>query len=405
MHRSRALLAVALTVALTLGSAAPALAATQSDAAAHAAKAATARAKAKAAQDLAAKLKAETAALDDKIAVLQKEADALDPQIAEATSRTKRLFAEVKTLQAEVDSTQANIERTQADYDLQQSLLGDRVEATYRQGDWFYFDVLLGSQDFNDLIARTELVSRVIESNNNIATQLARTKRELEFDKVKLGRSLAAADLKRKEAQAVENKLRSLQSTRQYKADQQEAIYDQKAEMMAESSANAKRLLAIAAAEEAESSRIERELANHSGSGKYNGTMAWPVPGFYNVTSSFGWRIHPIFKTKKFHTGIDIGKNGGQSIDGASIVAAGDGEVIYAGARNGYGNTVMIDHGDGVVTLYAHQQSGGIKVSVGQSVKKGERIGTVGMTGYSTGPHLHFEVRVNGNPVNPMGYL
>jgi murein DD-endopeptidase MepM/ murein hydrolase activator NlpD len=177
---------------------------------------------------------------------------------------------------------------------------------------------------------------------------------------------------------------------------------------MAENEANAKRLREIAAEEEAESARIEQELRGRSnGSGVYNGVMAWPVPGFYRVSSAYGYRIHPIFGTRKLHTGIDVGRNldPPQSIDGAAIVASGDGEVIYTGYRGGYGNTVMIDHGDGVVTLYAHQQSGGIRVGVGDDVAKGQRIGTVGSTGYSTGPHLHFEVRINGNPVDPMGYL
>jgi murein DD-endopeptidase MepM/ murein hydrolase activator NlpD len=131
------------------------------------------------------------------------------------------------------------------------------------------------------------------------------------------------------------------------------------------------------------------------------------VPGFYRVSSGFGYRIHPIFGTRKMHTGIDVGRNLNppKSIDGAPIVAAGTGTVVSAGWRNGYGNTVVIDHGNGVATLYAHQPSGGIKVAAGQRVGKGDRIGTVGSTGYSTGPHLHFEVRVNGDPVDPMKYL
>ena len=99
------------------------------------------------------------------------------------------------------------------------------------------------------------------------------------------------------------------------------------------------------------------------------------------------------------HPGIDIG-----APQGSSIVAAGKGKVIYAGYRGGYGNTIIIDHGNGVTTLYAHQAAGGLKVSTGQTVTKGQRIGTVGSTGYSTGPHLHFEVRVNGSPRNPRSY-
>ncbi|MBE0475592.1 MAG: M23 family metallopeptidase [Coriobacteriia bacterium] len=189
--------------------------------------------------------------------------------------------------------------------------------------------------------------------------------------------------------------------------NEQKQVQSAKLELVKENKANAERLRKIAAEEEAESARIEAELRKRSsaGSGVYNGVMAWPVPGFYRVSSPYGYRIHPIFGTRKLHTGIDVGRDGGRSIDGAAIVASGDGEVIYAGYRGGYGNTVMVDHGNGVVTLYAHQRSGGIRVGVGQRVSKGDTIGTVGSTGYSTGPHLHFEVRVNGAPVDPMPYL
>jgi murein DD-endopeptidase MepM/ murein hydrolase activator NlpD len=122
------------------------------------------------------------------------------------------------------------------------------------------------------------------------------------------------------------------------------------------------------------------------------------VPSSYRVTSPFGPRICP-FHGRELHPGIDIG-----APSGSPIVAAGAGRVTYAGGRGSYGNVVMIDHGNGVVTLYAHQRTGGIKVGVGQSVDKGQRIGTVGSTGNSTGPHLHWEVRVNGAAKNPMSY-
>ena len=126
------------------------------------------------------------------------------------------------------------------------------------------------------------------------------------------------------------------------------------------------------------------------------------MPGYDTITSPFGWRTHPILHKRIFHAGIDIS---GSGINGAAIVAAAAGTVIRAGSDGGYGNVVMIDHGNGVVTIYAHQQSGGTRVSTGQHVKRGQRIGTVGSTGLSTGPHCHFEARVNGTAVNPQNYL
>ena len=125
-------------------------------------------------------------------------------------------------------------------------------------------------------------------------------------------------------------------------------------------------------------------------------SMLWPANG--PKTSDYGWRMHPIFGTSRFHAGIDIGAG-----YGASIYAARSGVVVSAGEQSGYGNAVVIDHGDGIATLYAHQSS--VAVYSGQSVSRGEVIGYVGSTGYSTGPHLHFEVRVNGSPVDPMNYF
>ena len=126
------------------------------------------------------------------------------------------------------------------------------------------------------------------------------------------------------------------------------------------------------------------------------GAMLWPANG--PKTSDYGWRTHPIFGTSRFHAGIDIGAG-----YGSAIVAAKDGVVVSAGVYGGYGNAVALDHGGGLATFYAHQSS--IAVSYGESVSRGEVIGYVGSTGYSTGPHLHFEVRVNGSPTDPMPYF
>jgi murein DD-endopeptidase MepM/ murein hydrolase activator NlpD len=127
------------------------------------------------------------------------------------------------------------------------------------------------------------------------------------------------------------------------------------------------------------------------------GRLLWPTTSNL-ITSYFGYRVHPIYGTTRFHSGIDIG-----APYGAPIYAAESGRVILASYYDGYGNCIIIDHGDGVSTLYAHCSS--IIVKVGQYVSKGQIIGYVGSTGNSTGPHLHFEVRINGNPVNPFNYL
>jgi murein DD-endopeptidase MepM/ murein hydrolase activator NlpD len=403
MHRSRrAYVIAALTFVLALSVAAPSFAASQSEVAAHAAAAAAARQKAAAAQALAATLGKQTAQLDQKVNSLQTEADALNPQISQASNRTDRLRAQVDALRARIASQSASIASATAQYQVQQQLLGDRVQASYRQGEWFYFDLLLGSSNIGDFITRTEFVSRVINANTDAAASLVVTRSQLEHAKADLDRMLQDVNVKRREAALVESNLRDLKGQRQSKVNQQQSVLNQKSEMLSETKKNAAHLLAVAKAEEQESARIAPMLRAHKGSGKYHGAMAWPVPGYYTITSPFGWRTHPILHTRIFHAGIDIS---GRGVNGAAIVAAGSGKVIWTGARGGYGNCVMIDHGNGVVTVYAHQQSGGIRVSVGQHVSKGQRIGTVGSTGMSTGPHLHFEVRVNGTAVNPNNYL
>jgi murein DD-endopeptidase MepM/ murein hydrolase activator NlpD len=377
-------------------------AATSADAAKHRAAAQTARTRAAQQQALAKQLKAQTEKLDKLVESLQRDANALDPAIYDAEARTKAVLAQITKLRSRIASQSAAIDQTAAELREQQGLLGKRAKESYKQGEWYYLDVLLGAQDFRDLFARTELLARLLSANSRVAEQLDKTRTSYEQQKAELERSMTDLTAKRQEAQTVEKRLKGLQDERQDKVDAQQSVLNQKSELMAESAKNAKRLLAIAQAEEAASARIEAELARRKGSGKYHGGMAWPVPGFSSISSPYGWRTHPVLHRRIFHAGIDIA---GSGINGAAIVAAGSGTVIAAGSRGGYGNTVMIDHGNGVVTVYAHQQSGGIRVSVGQRVSKGQRIGTVGSTGMSTGPHCHFEVRVNGSAANPMNYL
>ena len=147
---------------------------------------------------------------------------------------------------------------------------------------------------------------------------------------------------------------------------------------------------------------IEKEiriLAIANVSERYvGGTMAWPTPGYTRITSPFGMRTHPITGIFKLHTGVDIG-----APYGSNFVAANDGLVTYAGYNRAYGNMVIIDHGGGITTLYAHGSE--ILVNVGDTIYQGNPVLKVGSTGYSTGPHAHFEVRINGDYVQPLDYI
>ena len=129
-----------------------------------------------------------------------------------------------------------------------------------------------------------------------------------------------------------------------------------------------------------------------------SGVYTWPTPGYTRITSPYGMRKHPILKTNRMHTGIDIG-----APNGATIVSVDHGCVVQVGWYGGYGRVVMVDHGHGIVTMYAHTSAA--LVNVGDAVKKGQAIAKVGSTGWSTGPHLHFEVRINGKYTNPLNYI
>lgn len=407
MIRRRAfVLPIILALLLALSLAPLAYAVTEDDLRSHEDAARRARKAAEAAQSEADRLAREVAALDDTIDAIEGELGSIAQEVAAATKRTNRLEAEVNALRADISAKQAQIEATQAEYDRQQALLAGRIEETYKNGDFVYLELLLESQSIDDFITRTALVQRVIKSNAQIAVDLKETRIGLERMKADVERDLQTIDAKRAEAQAEEDRLRDLKAQAQAKLDEQEAIQNHKAGLVAENKANAKRLRALAEAEEEESARIASELYG-TGSGYFAGVMAWPVPGFYRITSTYGYRVHPILGTKELHTGIDIGRNlePPQPIDGATAVAAGDGTVIYAGYRGGYGNTIIIDHGNGVASLYAHMRGGSLMVGAGQAVSRGQSIGRVGTTGMSTGPHMHFETRVNGTPVDPMQYL
>ena len=199
------------------------------------------------------------------------------------------------------------------------------------------------------------------------------------------------------ELHAAEERLAGLQNETQRASDALQDEYLNQRSLLAKYDAQIEEIEGEIASLEKEQASIKKLIAQQAKAlGSAPGSLARPVPGA--ISSGFGPRVHPIHGYSLMHNGVDM--NGGS---GQAIVSASSGTVIFAGAKGGYGNTIMVDHGGGMVTLYAHQSK--FAVSAGQSVKRGQTIGYVGSTGVSTGPHLHFEVRVGGNPVNPAKYL
>jgi len=255
----------------------------------------------------------------------------------------------------------------------------------YKNGQVSYLDVLFGASDFNDFTTRLDLLQRVVKQDIDLVAQVKAERQLIVDKKSELEQDQAAIQPLKN---AVEEKKLILQNK---KSSQQAAL---------NAAVNQRDTSQKAYQELLETSRnIEQMIRNNNRGftgGGGSGAMMWPAYG--PITSPFGWRNHPIFGDARYHSGIDIGADYGDTVG-----AADAGVVIYADWMGGYGKAVMIDHGGGLVSLYGHNSE--LLVSEGQRVAKGQPISRVGATGYATGPHLHFEVRLNGSPVDPMSYL
>ena len=348
--------------------------------------------------------------LEDQLADLQRQAEEQQAKTNEASAKVENVSerlrqiqeelrvatAEYKEVKGQLDSVEdkisdntALLEKTEADLKVKNKKLQQRVRDIYINGQISYVDVLFGAKDFADLMTRMDVLKRIIKHDYDLIMKVKEEKATVENTRAQLEKDKAEAEVLVADAQAKKAKVEDKESEQQVLLDQ--AIYDRDtSERMYEE---------IMAASQEVANMIRRSqmsFAGYSGAPAGAGGMIWPISG--PITSEFGWRTHPIFGTARFHSGLDIGGDYGMP-----IYAAASGTVIYAGWISGYGNAVIIDHGGGVTTLYGHNDS--LNVSEGENVAQGQVIAMCGSTGNSTGPHCHFEVRENGEPVSPYGYL
>ena len=255
----------------------------------------------------------------------------------------------------------------------------------YMNGNTGLVDVILGSESIGDMMGNMDKVQKIYESDKELLETL-----KVQHDKIKQQReqleSLRVELNQAKEEQAI--------AKSELEGDKSE-VQKKKSSVASDNRAIEEQIDVMNRQAAAFTAEILKLQGNQSFVG---GDFTWPSPGVSRITSPFGNRVHPILKYNKLHTGIDIG-----CPSNTTIVASNAGTVIKAGWNNSYGNVVMIDHGGGIVTVYAHNSS--LLVSTGTVVAKGQAISKSGSTGMSTGPHLHFEVRVNGQYVNPSGYV
>ncbi len=269
----------------------------------------------------------------------------------------------------------------------------------YKSGRLGYLEVLLNSNRLSELVTRMHLFSLVVEQDARVVQEVDSLRGRVTVQKAALEEQRVAVAAVEKRQKGQKSEVDALVRKRKSGLAELDAALEDKQTVLAKAEKDKASWEKKEDSLLAESDRLTSDLrALGGGAGTVVGTGQFVRPVNGRVSSPFGYRIHPIFHVRKMHTGIDLSAG-----MGTPIKAADSGTVVQAGWRGGYGKCVVISHGNGVATLYAHQSV--ILVSVGDTVTRGQVIGKVGSTGYSTGAHLHFEVRVNGSPVDPMRYL
>jgi len=320
----------------------------------------------------------------------------VEGQLRSALSELDNLNTKLSEAKSEVDK--ATIEMVLKEEELKRiedelkekiGILNDRVAAIYKNGNSNILEILLKAEDFLDFISKLKLMNLFAEQDTQNILEVKEKKTAT------IGIKKSIIDLREKQKE-YEDKVKQLVIQAEQKARERDDICNEKKNLLTRTTANKNALIKMEKQLEIQEAEVTRILESYKYGTAPSGKFAWPVAA--RIISGYGNRYHPIFGYNRFHSGIDLA-----APYGTLVKAADGGQVVQAGYFGGYGYSVMLYHGGGFATWYAHLSS--INVSMGQFVQRGQVIGLVGSTGWTTGPHLHFEVRINGAPQNPLAYL
>ena len=351
------------------------------------------------------------AAAQKQKAGMQQEIDALDKVVAAASEELNKSREDLEDVSNRLEESQAALEKATAEREQQFEVFGERIKFFYEKGDTGYLDIVLESKSISDMLARMQYVEDIMQYDNKLLDNLKEAEQTIKVKTAEIAEEKAEVEELVKENEAKQQELNKALDEKKAKLQAYESDEKKYQEMIAsneKASQNVERLINQAAAEAAKSAKSSKSSSGGSKGSSGGGTvytggkLNWPVPAkaasSSSLSSGFVNRVSPITGRREHHTGYDI-----PAPYGSAIVAAESGTVIYSGWMSGYGNTIMISHGGGLVTLYGHNSS--LVVSKGQTVSRGQTVAKCGSTGWSTGNHCHFEVRVNGGAVSPASYL
>ena len=365
-------------------------------------------------QEALSKANEEKKSIQSSITDVKKMVSSLESEKENLTNYVTQLDSNLATVQEKIDSLNALIEEKEADIaeaeaDLNESIaardeqyksMKSRIKFMYEKGNNYYAELLLTSKSFGDMINKADFIEQLSSYDQKVFAEyktnceyIEACRTALDAEKEVLEEAKAEVEIEEDNLSTlIEAKEQEITSTESDISNKEEAIKEYEA-YLAEQTAVVKALEDAVAAEQKRLAEENGEITTYDG-----GTFCWPAPSYTYISSEFGNRLHPTLGVYQFHNGLDMAAPGG-----SPILAAYDGEVVAATYSSTMGNYIIINHGDGLYTVYMHASA--LYVSEGAQVTRGQKIAAVGSTGRSTGNHLHFSVRLNGSYVSPWNYI